>query len=346
MYYYPIKNADIFSHLLTVAPDQHSMGDSLKRYMSIKIHQLIDEKEVEQIVVRGKFDRSDGISKKEKTGKLFNFIRPTATLDKRRLYLNCFPGIDYVFHYGNIVKSYVALKQKDIDVVHILPNEHECWHAIVDSELKFVPKVHTVIMGYVEGLQYISPDIVWHGTGNFLWKRLSLADGDGILLGCKHTYWGEIAGRIVTYLAMKGIKRIIYSGKLGTLEPGLVPNETIATGNSSILPNGECVHWTNLFETISDPHVYSGTHITVPSVLQETKSWLAINRDKADFVDPEIGHMALAAQNCKIQYSYLHIISDNLSTRFDADLSNERENHIIKQRKRLCEIIGEAILAL
>ena len=346
MYNYPIKNLNYFSELLTITPNSHSMGLSLKRYMEIKVHPLLDEYNGTRVIVRGYFNRSYGISSKEKNDKLFNYIRPTATINNSILYINCFPGIDYVFHYGNILKSYIALTNKSIDVVHLLPSENECWNIIAESELKNIPKVHTVIMGYVEGLQWISHDDTWHGTGNFLWKRVRLSTSEGILLGCKHTYWGEIAGRIVSYLAINGVKRIIYSGKLGTLNPCLVPNSTIATGNSSILPNGETICWNNLFKNIIDEQVHNGNHITVPSVLQETKEWLYDNKNKVDFVDPEIGHMALAAYNHQIEFSYFHIISDNLSTKFEFDLSNERKLDVIEDRKRLCQKIGLAIKSL
>lgn len=343
MYHYPINDLNSFSKLLTILPDEHSMGLSLKRYMEIKVHHLFDEHDYDKVIVRNCFDRSVGISNKEKTDKIFNYIRPTATIEDSTLYINCFPGIDYVFHYGNIMKSYVALQGKKTHVIHWLPTEEECWNAIVESELGNIPKVHTVIMGYVEGLQWISDETVWHGSGDFLWKRVRLSTNEGILLGCKHTYWGEIAGRIVSYLALSGVKRIIYSGKLGALNPCLVPNLTIATGNSSILPNGEVICWNNLFEKITDKQVYNGAHITVPSVLQETTKWLETYKDKVDFVDPEIGHMAFAAYDNGIEFSYFHIISDNLSVKFRTDLSNERELDVIKNRRKLCQKIGMAI---
>lgn len=346
MYHYPINNLNYFSQLLTVPPNLHTMGNSLIRYMEIKIHSLLDESNCKKIIVRSCFDRSHGISKKEKNDKLFNYIRPTATIDNSTLYINCFPGIDYVFHYGNIFKSYINLTNQQIDVTHLLPSETECWNAIVKSELKNIPITHTVIMGYVEGLQWISNDTNWHGTGNFLWKQVHLSKSDGILLGCKHTYWGDIAGRIVSYLALNGVKRVIYAGKLGTLNPKLMPNLTIATGNSSILPNGEIICWNNLFENISDSQIINGIHITMPSVLQETNEWLNANKSQVDFVDPEIGHMALAAYNNKIEFSYLHIISDNLSTKFEADLSNERKFDVIENRKLLYQKIGMAVKLL
>lgn len=346
MYRYPIDNLEKLSRPFAVSPEDHSMGNSLVQYMEIKIHQLLKEYNYEKIVVQGKFDRSSGISYKEKTNKLFNYIRPTAQISDEILYLNCFPGLDYVFHYGNVIKSYLSLMQKPCNVSGILPSEEVCWTAIAESDLKSVSKSHTVIMGYVEGLQNISSDTIWHGTGNFLWKSVCLSSGDAILLGCKHTYWGEIAGRIVCYLALNGVKRIIYSGKLGTLNPNLIPNLTIATGNSSILPNGKVIEWDNLFDGITDSQIYYGRHITVPSVMQETKKWLKANCGVADFVDPEIGHMALAAANYGVEFSYLHIISDNLSHKYEFDLSNERKTTVIQNRSTLFRKIREAITRL
>jgi hypothetical protein len=348
MYRYPINGMDYFSTLISVTPDDHSMGLSLKRYIEIKIHHLFDGQDFDKVIVRNCFDRSSGISNKEKTDKLFNYMRPTAVVEDSILYINCFPGIDYIFHYGNIIKSYAAITERVMDVFHYLPTDEECWNAIVESGLKNIPKVHTVIMGYVEGLQWISDETRWHESGNFSWKRVHLSTKEGILLGCKHTYWGEIAGRIVSYLALSGVKRIIYAGKLGTLNPHLVPNVTIATGNTSILPNGESVSWNNLFEGLldTDNQVYNGVHITVPSVLQETKEWLKTYKNNVDFVDPEIGHMAFAANSENIQFSYLHIISDNLSVKFKTDLSNERESGVIENRRGLCRKIGIAIKGL
>lgn len=346
MYKYPINNYNLFSELLDITPDKHSMKKSLLRYMEMKIHPYIDKYDYKRIVVQGFFDRSQGISDKEKNDKLFNYIRPTAFLKNEVLYINCFPGIDYVYHYGNIIKTYISLKSKTIDVIHKIPTEDVCWKAITDSNLKDIPITHTVILGYVEGIQEISPNDKWYGNGNFLWKEVMLTSSKGILLGCKHTYWGEIAGRIVENLASKGVKRVIYIGKLGTLNPKLVPNLTIATGNTSILPNGHTVKWNNLFSKINDPQVYHGKHITVPSVMQETQAWLKQNKYLVDFVDPEIGHMALAAKNKKIEFSYLHIISDNLSKKYDSDLSNERKEEVIRNRKQLCKKVENIVLKL
>lgn len=64
----------------------------------------------------------------------------------------------------------------------------ECWKALEESTLKYIPRVDTVIMGYVEGLEFLSEDKNWQGNGNFLYKSIKIKSGQAILLGCKHTF--------------------------------------------------------------------------------------------------------------------------------------------------------------
>lgn len=66
MYRYPINGMDYFSTLISVTPDDHSMGLSLKRYIEIKIHHLFDGQDFDKVIVCNCFDRSSGISNKEK----------------------------------------------------------------------------------------------------------------------------------------------------------------------------------------------------------------------------------------------------------------------------------------
>ena len=85
-----------------------------------------------------------------------------------------------------------------------------------------------------------------------------------------------------------------------------------------------------------------GQHVTLPSVMQETKSWLGENA-KYDFVDPEIGHMAIGAMEAGVDFSYLHIVSDNLSAKYDEDLSNERKSTIRRKRNNSFSSIISAL---
>ncbi|MCM1498931.1 MAG: hypothetical protein NC124_10755 [Clostridium sp.] len=346
MYNYPFPNKDNYFDPIEILAAEHSMGNSLYGYLKLKVHPLLKSESIKNINIIGYFNRNNNISSIEKGNKLFNYMRPTVTLDGKNAELDCFPGIDYIFHFSNIIKSYMCMYNKNISIRSQLPTEIECWQALEDSTLKNIPRVDTVIMGYVEGLEFLSEDKCWQGNGNFLYKSIRIKSGKAILLGCKHTFWGEIAGRIVTYLSELGIKRIIYSGKLGTLVDEFTPNEVIATGNSSILPNGEIIRWNNVFDDITCNKVKRGIHITVPSVLQETNEWVSKNKSKVSFIDPEIGHMAYAAQKAGVEYSYLHIVSDNLAVKYPYDLSNERRTEVLRNRVALLSIIGNAIMGI
>ncbi len=337
----PNDNND-FNPLITI-PANHSMGKSLCGYLELKVHPLLISENIKNINIIGCFNRNNNISTIEKRDKLFNYMRPTLTVNGSNAELDCFPGIDYVFHYSNIIKSYMQILGKTVNIYNEIPSETQCWLELEKSTLKDIPRVETVIMGYVEGLEFLSTDKNWHGDGNFLYKTIKIKSGQAILLGCKHTFWGEIAGRIVTYLGELGVKRVIYSGKLGTLVDEFTPNEVIATGNSSILPNGEIIKWDNIFDGVTYHEIKRGSHITLPSVLQETKEWVLKNKSNVSFVDPEIGHMAYAAKKAGIEYSYLHIVSDNLAVKYSYDLSNERKIEVLKKRALLLSIIGKII---
>lgn len=104
--------------------------------------------------------------------------------------------------------------------------------------------------------------------------------------------------------------------------------------------------WENMFENSLNENIRCGRNITLPSVLQETIKWVENTSQEYSFVDPEIDHMAYVAQIAKTKFSYSHVISDNLSNKYSFDLSNERKNTVIDERKYLMRTIGQEILNL
>ena len=319
------------------------MGKSLLPYLDMKVHPLLKTFSAPNITIIGDYNRDVGVVGVEKQGKLFNYERPTVTIDDEGATVYCFPGWDYVFHFGNIYASYFAVQKQEKQIKCILPDENMCWSNLLQSSLADLPPVSIAILGYVEGLEFLSTSRVWHGRGHFKWKLCRFNTGEGVLLGCEHTYWGEIAGRVVEYLAGKGVETVIYSGKLGSLNPLHTPNRYVATGDVSILPDGTEISWDNIFTNPPQDEVKQGVHITLPSVLEETIEWLNNQNEAHSFVDPEIGHMALAAAKTNIRFSYLHIISDNLTTKYPQDLSNERHNAVTQSRKGLYQTIGTTL---
>ena len=327
----------------TCSQYDHSMGDSLKEYINIKIPEFIFDSKYKKIYVVGNYDRSQGISYKEKSDKMFNFKRPTFIINKDAIYVNCYPGIDYVFHYASLIKTALKLLEIEKEVITCFPTPKEIIREVKKSNISCIPKCKVAILGYVTGLNYLSNDLNWNGNGDFLWKKI---DTNKLLIGCKHSYWGDIFGYVVSALAKMGFEKVIYVGKLGTLNEELIPNETIATGNKSMFLNGKIIEWNNIFKSVNEEAIKEGIHFTLPSIIQENKQWVDKMNGKINYVDPEIGHMANSANINNIEFSYLHIISDNLSKKYAEDLSNERKNEIIIKRKKLLKIIGKSLIEL
>lgn len=320
--------------------EKHSMGESLKRYIEIKLVEDLFSDDVEEIKIVGEYDRLEGVSRKEKNDKLFNYKRPTIQIKDNIATIKCYPGVDYVYHYSSLVDTYQRIIGVNKKISVEFPTEKQIYEELKKSNITTIPSVKTVILGYVVGFDYLSNDKEWKGKGDFLWK--SIEDGK-ILLGCKHSYWGDIAGYIVSILAEMGVQNVIYIGKLGTLNKNNIPNESIATGSKSVFIDGSSVEWNNFFSNEKSSFIKEGVHFTLPSIIQETKEWVNNNCDTIDFVDPEIGHMAKAALDNNINFSYIHIISDNLVKKYDEDLSNERKEKILEKRKKLIKIIGKCI---
>lgn len=321
-----------------VNTEQHSMEASLLPYLELKVHPLIRESGGTLRVIRviPMYDRTRGSLSMEKPGKLLNFKRPTVELVEDTAIVRCFPGRDYIFQFASVVASYAEMQGWKTRVEMDMPDEATCNAAFRQSFVNGTRGLSgkIAVVGKVEGLDALCGEMDWQGTGDFLWKNFQIGTLECALIGCQHTIWGEIAGRFVRELSSIGFTAVIYVGKLGSLYSEDVPSQTLATGDMSILPDGSVVRWRNLFAA-EEETVAMGTHITLPSVLQETKSWLD-TWSEARFVDPEIGHMAYAAELAGIEFSYLHMVSDNVRNRsYRLDLSNERVAEALHGRDRL-----------
>jgi hypothetical protein len=342
------QNYDIPLEPIVASIDTHTMGDSLYKYLHMKVHPDIQEKNWAKIIVKGCHDRSptSSIASIEKCDKPFNWQRPTTSYPSPDvLELQCFPGFDYVEHYAAIVATYLALQKKSPDVVsYYMPTPLQRVEPLVKSNLRDVGIVDIAIIGYVHELHRFTSG-AWQGDDDnelFSWQILTMPNGSKVaFIGCRICFWGDIGGNVVRALQqLNRVKCTIYIGKLGTLQPQYKPNTLLATGNSSVV-YGVPVTWKSVLAdaTLDSKLVQQGAHYSIPSVLSETKTWLSDKRDSFDWVDPEIGHMALASLEGNTRFGYLHIVSDNLAHKYPYDLSNERVQRVIQDRRRLFEEI-------
>jgi hypothetical protein len=320
----------------------HTMSvPSLRRYLEIKAHHLLCERDWASIRVTGAYDRACAASANEKNDKLFNWQRPTAEPDGDCLVIKCFPGTDYVRHYALIIATYLSLAGRyHGQVSYELPGERTCTEAT--DRLEVDPSGDDlVVLGW--GLAHFTDPAAWVPGHGYAWQRAEHHGRRVLYLGYQHSIWGDVAGRVVSRLAALGARRVAYIGKVGALDPAIAPNTCLATGDTSILDEGP-VRWRNAFAGLADdqPDIRHGVHVTSPSILLEDTRWLAGQAGRL-FVDPEIGHMGRAAACAGIEFGFLHVISNNLAAAYPADLSNERLSHVIEHRTRLLDRIHEII---
>lgn len=322
----------------------HTMGDSLHEYIRIKLHHLIEGEQYKYIHVCGRHDRATSIvSEREKDNKLVNWQRPTATLREGTLLLQCFPGCDYVQHYASLVATHMALSGRNPRVVsYELPTSADTRSVLISEGLDAIPFESNVVIGKVEDSLSLVNVSTWSHSSGYIWATDKRANTT--LLGCKFSFWGDICGHLTYLLHQRGVRRLLFLGKLGSLRGHHTPNETISTGNSTTL-HGHRVAWRNGISRHcrNEQNVVTGKHITLPSVLRETRQWLSKHSDY-DFVDPEIGHMARASVSGNLDFAYLHIVSDNLARKYAEDLSNERAASVLRKRRSLQEQVNQIAL--
>lgn len=336
-----------------IDPSNHCMGESLLNYLLPKIHQYIKERDWSQIVVKPTYIRASPAvpAETEKSNKLFNWHRPTATvIDDGTIHINCYPGNDYVQHYAELVATYLSLSGKDSShVTYILPTADQCMKPFRESNLRDMGEVDVAVVGYVCQLtRFIGPE--WHGKSSkdiFAWQKFRTAQGKSVaLVGCMPSFWGDISANFVCMLRrLNRVRCVIYIGKAGSLDPRDGPNEVLATGSQSYV-SGEKVEWHNVLQPYLPrrPSVAEGVHVNVYSPLVENLQWLKQWRHSCRWVDCEVGHMAKEASKHGVDFGFLHIISDNVTEKYSFDLSNEDLDEVKRLRELLCRDV-ESILA-
>lgn len=337
----------------------HTMGDSLPRYLEIKVHQAALERAYDEIVVHGGYHRysSDSIAfDGEKRDKPFNWERPTSRVKGNTLYIECFPGFDHIEHYAEIIAAHLRIRELQGD--SLTPSHHvsfipascsDTQTALAATNLGQFPgqDVDTVILGLVWHLPRLTGTEEWCGDGPWQWIVRSFGGRRVAFLGFRPAFWGDISGEVVHYLASRfDVKEFIYLGKLGALKPDVTPNKWLATGGRSLV-NGRTVDWENILEPsvarrASDSTII-GSHVTLGSVLHETRHWHAELVDEIDFVDPEIGMMAQAAVRSGKRFGYLHMVTDNLGQKYQEDLSNERTESVLRHRAELHQLVQDVM---
>ena len=330
------------------APHEHTMGAALPKYVLPKVPQAVLESGL-PIHVTGAHSLDELAG--GKSGKPFNWRRPSFEVTADEIICRVTPGPAYALHYAHLIATAAAVSGAQTEVTWTCPTDYDS-RGFIARTLPALPHADVVMLGYVERLELgDAADQEWTKVPGWGWKLTEVDGKSVLLLGCEFSFWGDVSGQVVRELLGRGVTEwVVYVGKLGALNPAIVPNRALATGTESTLETGECVRWqgrlTEHFRTAAETDgrvVADARHATVPSVVQETKQWLATAAATQDLVDPEIGHMGRAAAEAGAHFDYLHLVTDNLSAEYGVGLYDERADHIKSDRIALMHLATDLL---
>ncbi|KAK5659904.1 hypothetical protein OQA88_13368 [Cercophora sp. LCS_1] len=212
-------------------------------------------------------------------------------------------------------------------------------------------KVDVVVVGYVFQLSGLVGDDWETGIEDgkeklFAWQKRTLPSGSTIaFLECMASLWGDASRELVRSLKeLNGARCVIYVGKAGSLRLGDPPNALLVTGSNSYL-GSELTSWDNVLNPAASEAegVLRGDIVTVMSPLLESAAWLAEWQPKCDWVDCEVGHMALASREQNTGFGYLLLISNNVARYGRETLANEDSAHIQRRREVLFRRVEDVL---
>jgi hypothetical protein len=319
-----------------VTTEAHTMGERLADYVLPKVPVELLTATGGRAWVYPNRSLSFLLGGEKRQGKRFNWRRPYFTVADQVLHCVVPPGRDYTHHYTQLLRSACALVGLPDDRVTTEPPALGQGLEFVDHWLPAdLPAHDLIVLGYVEPL-FRDHTTDWIHQPGFGWRTARVSSATVLLLGCEFSFWGDLAEDLVTALAARGhTRRVVYVGKLGGLQPNMVPNTLIVTGTTTRLED-HALTWGSALDLNDAPSTLrSGVrHVTVPSVMDETRAWFHAHRDAFDIVDPEIGHMARAASTAGVPFDYLHIVTDNLNGIYEHGLYAERSAPVATLRRR------------
>jgi hypothetical protein len=286
-------------------------------------------------------------------GKAFNLVRPrlfalpgspTAGTQLERgdtLVMAVPPGRDYVLHNARILRQYLHQRGFSPQSLSRVVRYPLAEASIADwtGLASFVRPGDRLLMGYVKELL---PHLLAAGgrvvreEANQYYGAVRVAMPGGAeicTLGVRFSFWGCISARLAEACTRLGAEEIVYVGKLGTLRS---PEDIYSTvfSPTSFLDHGVSPRLLTAQEAPPNgvvaefPHLDSGTHMSVATVLEEDLQQRALaDGYHVQTIDNEISQMARAIAEASAStghstaFSALHFATDYLRRPGEAELT-------------------------
>lgn len=351
------------------------LADVLGNGGSVEVHQIFPSHFQEQASRIG-LEKCVEITTGKKPGsKRWNYHRPGFFMAQRdgrpTLSVAVIPGRDYFFHYASLARHATHLLTAEADdrlTLYRYPLAEAGFLEWTGLDDALVQSDDRVILGYVDELSELlteAPEATLIGeTRNDFYgsRRFRLPDGSILnLLGVTLSYWGSLGANVARHICQLGAKEIIYTAKLGCLTSFadiykriFVPSQFVILHHDQLVevvrpvPNGILARW---------PHLATGVHVSVPTVLEEDyRQREEATRHAANSIDNEIAQMANdvsifnAIQEADVKFTALHFATDyirqkhekTLTTEFD--LSNDKTDFARAQKRAMIGKIATEVL--
>lgn len=340
-------------HIPKTRPMDHTMATALDSYVEsklptgeliaalanevmIEVHGIYPGHAEETLKDQGYSEVSPVLGPEEQR-KSYNTVRPRFFKAKSpagdSVFLVCVvPGADYVLQYASMVRHFALTQTTSGDAytrVFRYPTAEEALPQWTGLDESIVRNDDTVILGSVE---QIGADLATKGFR--IIKRAKneffgayehiLPDGRSLLLlGVTFSYWGSISLHLCHRLCSLGAREILYVAKLGSLvHPNdlyqriYCPSRFIVLRHDRI--NYEVVPSPPNGVLMDFPALDTGTHVSVPTVLEEDYRQRQLATDLgAQSIDNEISQMAWAVNlfnnsnpGSSVGFSPVHFATD------------------------------------
>ncbi|WP_158808527.1 hypothetical protein [Beijerinckia sp. L45] len=297
-----------------------------------------------------KFEIKNTYKRESRRGKRYNNIR-SVMFDcqkdgKRYAFFSAFPTKEYVIQSVDVLAAYVKLNMKErvrpkVRALMFSDLEDLSWTSFSEISNYLRPN-DFVLFGAVEAIaenlgrcQFkVGPANHFGYNNMFACFRVSSRDGtrSALFIGSMETYWGSGLAKYCKILVERGAAHILYCAKAGRFRHPtyahdiFIPSSYVAierdgSGSEKILDvNNQAQRslFRNEYRHLCF-HSLMGVHLSVPSVIGETKAQAEIYKPfEPATIDNEISYAAMAIQEASLQYKRIttfdtaHFITDIL----------------------------------
>lgn len=201
---------------------------------------------------------------------------------------------------------------------------------------------------------------------NFYYKatRVKLGDRSLNFLRVKYSFWGNMSAHLVARMLDLGASEIIYMSKIATLDdPSHIYKRIYSPTQFALLRDNQVKMIPPIVNPLVEkfPELDSGTHLSLPTVMEQNFETAALAHSVATSLDLEVSNIAKVITEYNMQHAKqiaftpVHWATDyirtqeevNLDTGFDLTNADKRNGKVIKKKilERIYNIVAAYLMS-